>query len=393
MTDKRVLALALAGAIACGGSDGGSEAEASPRGGAPAAGGGGVARGGGAGGGGRRAGSITLAGTDVAQVATRAVEESIPITGTLAPADVVEIRARLEGDIDEVTVREGDRVRAGQLLARFEASQQQSAQASMVAAVASARSAVASAQWNLEQSQELFRAGAIPERDQRAAEQSLIAAQAQLAAALAAQRSASSSLSDTRVLSPISGTVSQRSVETGEHVARGAQLFQVVRTDALELAAAVPARRAGVVRVGQLVRFETEGLSLRGSVARVNPTVDPVSRAVMVYARLDNAGGAIKGGSLATGRIVARTVPNALVVPTSAIRNDRDGGSFVYRVAGTPAALDQVKVTLGIVDEASGIAQVETGLSAGDRVVVGNVGTLGRGMRVQIISQDSAARR
>ena len=98
------------------------------------------------------------------------VEESTPIAGDLHPIETIDVKARLEGDITGVYVREGERVRSGQLLARFEASEQESNLRSAEADRAAARGELATAQWNYEQSQELFKAGAIPERDHKAAE-------------------------------------------------------------------------------------------------------------------------------------------------------------------------------------------------------------------------------
>ena len=109
---------------------------------------------------------ITLAESDIAAVRRGAIEESTPITGDLRPIETVEVRARIEGDIVSVLAREGQRVSEGQLLARFESSEQESAQRSAEARVASARAELSTAEWNLQQSEELFKAGAVAERDQ-----------------------------------------------------------------------------------------------------------------------------------------------------------------------------------------------------------------------------------
>src|SRR5207237_2662278 len=102
-------------------------------------------------------------------------EAGVAVTGDLRPIETVEVRARLEGDLEGVYVREGDRVSAGQLLARFEASQQESQRGSAQAERESAKAALSTAQWNLEQSEELFKAGALPERDVRTARDAVTA--------------------------------------------------------------------------------------------------------------------------------------------------------------------------------------------------------------------------
>ena len=338
-----------------------------------------------AGAGGRSTG-IVIAATDVGVVRHDTVEASVAITGDLLPIEEVQVKARLEGDLEGVYVREGDRVRAGQLLARFESSEQESDRASAEAERSAARNELQTAQWNLEQSRELFQAGAIPERDHRVAEQAVATARARVAAADARVRAAGSFVGDTRVLSPTTGIVAERLVENGERVARGAALFTVVRSDVLELAAAVPARQAGDIRAGQVVRVTADGRRIEGRVARVSPTVDRASRSVQVYVQVPNPTGAIKGNTFASGRVVGRTAPGALVVPTTAVRQaGEDGKTFVFRIAGD--ALEQVNVALGIIDEARGVAEVVQGLQAGDRVIVGNVGALGNGMKVTIAGE------
>jgi len=132
--------------------------------------------------GGRQAPTITLAQGDVAVVGKETIEEGTAITGDLKPIETVDVRARLEGDLLGVYVREGQHVSAGQILAQFDASEQQSVQESAVADRASARTDLATAQWNLDQSAELFKAGAIAERDYKVAKQAVDAARARLAA-------------------------------------------------------------------------------------------------------------------------------------------------------------------------------------------------------------------
>jgi RND family efflux transporter MFP subunit len=312
------------------------------------------------------------------------IEEGTPVTGDLLPIESVEIRARLEGDVEGVFVREGERVAAGQRLAQIEANESLSNQRSAEADRAAAETELSTAQWNLDQTAELYKAGAVAERELKAAQQGVAAARARVAAAEARVRSTGEVVRDTRVIAPTTGVIDKRTVEPGEHVARGAPLFTLVRSDVLELAASVPARRANEVRVGQVVHFTADGRQFDGRVARVSPTIDPATRAVTVYVQIPNPAGQLKGGTFATGRIVNRTISGALVVPTAALRQASDSaGVFVYRIVGT--TLDVAQVRIGVVDEARGVAEVLEGLREGDRVVVGNVGTLGKGMRVQVI--------
>jgi len=375
--------LAIGALVGCSGEN--QSASAQPATGAP-----GGPRAGGGGGGPGGAPTIVLSATDVDTVRRGAIEAATPITGDLRPIETVEVRARIEGDLVGVYAREGERVASGQLLARFEASEQESNSRSAEAERAAAQAALATAQWSAEQSAELFKAGAIPEQDYKVAEQAVAAARAQLAAAEARVRSTSSFVTDTRVRSPVNGVVERRLVQEGERVAGGAPMFTVVRNDVLELTAAVPARQAADVRPGQTVRFTADGRAFDGTVARTSPTIDPATRSLTVYVRVPNANGALRGNTFATGRVVGRTIEGTLVVPSAALRQGGGGGgggseSFVYRLAG--GVIERAPVRVGVVDEDAGLAQVVEGLREGDRVIVGNVGAIGSGMRAQVVGE------
>ena len=341
---------------------------------------------------GRPTPSITLAAGDVAVVARATLEDGTALTGDLRPIETMDVRSRIEGDLVQVLVREGEQVSAGQVLARFDASEQESTQRSAEADLASARADVANTEWTHEQDAQLYKAGAIAQRDYRLAEQAVSAARARLAATEARVRATSNQSRDTRVIAPQAGVIDKRMVQGSEHVARGAPLFTIVRNGTLELAASVPARQSGSVRVGQTVHFVADARRFDGRVARVSPTVDPTTRAITVYVEIPNPGGTIRGGTFATGRVVSRTLSSVLAVPVSAIKQAaEDGRPFVYRIEGK--TLNVANVQLGAVDERLGLAEVTDGLSAGDRVIVGNVGTLGRGMQVTVAGDEKSDKR
>ncbi|MFN9349604.1 MAG: efflux RND transporter periplasmic adaptor subunit [Gemmatimonadota bacterium] len=359
----------------------GGRSPASPGGGQPP----------GAAGGGRGAARAVLAAADVAVIRAGRIEATTPIAGDLRPLETISIRSRLEADVDDVLVRDGERVRAGQLLARLDAGELDAARRSAEAERASARTELATAEWNADQAAELFKSGAIAEGDLRMRRQAVDGAKARVAAAEARYRTADREVTSTRIVAPANGTVERRFVQPGERVLRGASLFTVVRSEVLELAAAVPARVATGVQPGQLARFTADGRAFTGRVARVSATIDPASRAVTVYVQVPNADGSLKGNSFASGRIVQRVLEDALLVPTAALRQSPDNGApYVYRIEGDQ--IGSAKVALGVVDDAAGMAEITDGLAAGDRVVVGNVGTLGRGMKVTVVGEKPAGR-
>lgn len=383
-------ALLLSLLIACGG-DEPQAANAAGTGTAPSPG---KAPGGPAGGGANRAGgSVVLSRADIHKVEPGIIEAGIAISGNLRPIETVSVRARIEGDLIALNVREGDFVREGQVLAEFEASEQVAALRSAEADELAARTDASTAQWNLDQTKELFQAGAVAERDLRAAEQTALTAKARFAAAESRVKAAISLSRDTKVLAPVTGMVERRTVENGERVSRGAALFTVVRSDMLELAAAVPARRASALQRGLEVRFTADGRAIEGRVARISPTIDLQSQSITVFVQVPNRDNSLKGNTFATGQIIERSLSGQLVIPAGAVRQTAataGGQTFVWKVEG--GSLTRSDVKLGIVDEARGVVQVTEGLKPGDEIVVGNVGLLGAGMQVQIIGAETPQR-
>lgn len=356
------------------------------------AGNGGASAGAGANSGGRQSPMIVLAATDVFTVVLGEIETTTPLSGDLRPIEEIAIRARIEGDLTAVNAREGEPIRTGQVLARFDPAELDAAFTAAQADLAAARGESASADWNLEQSRELFKVGAISEQAFKVSEQGALASRARLAASESKLRSAELARRDAQVVAPAAGTISQRLVQTGERVSRGAQLFVLVRDDTLEFTAAIPARAASLVRAGQEVRFAVDGRDFVGHVARVSPAIDLASRSVAVYVRVPNRSHDLKANAFASGRLVSNIQAGVLTVPLTAIRRSRqDDAPFVYRLEGDQISTAQVH--LGGSDEARGLVEITDGLAVDDRVVVGNVGTIGRGMRVQVLGADGSSGR
>jgi len=353
--------------------------------------GGGDARGGRGGrGGGERTASVILSATDVYKVGRGSIEAGLPISGDLRPIETIAVRTRSDGILESVLVREGQTVKAGQLLAKFESTEQEAALASAEADRLATQSDFETQKWTAEQNAVLFKAGAIAERDLRTSQQTAEAARARLAASDARLRTAQNLVRDMRVVAPVAGIIGTKSVQNGEQTMRGAALFTLVRNEILELTAALPAKLANGVREGQLARFAADGKQFTGKVARVSPTIDPTSRNVTVYIQIPNPRNALKGNTFSTGQIIARTVTNALVVPQSAVRiSPVDGKTMVYKVEGGTLSASTIKT--GITDDARGVVEILEGVQERDLVIVGNPGTLGRGMKATVIGTDTKA--
>jgi multidrug efflux pump subunit AcrA (membrane-fusion protein) len=105
---------------------------------------------------------------------------------------------------------------------------------------------------------------------------------------------------------------------------------------------------------------------------------------VTVYAQVPNPSGAIKGGTFATGTVMTRAIANAITVPASAIKQTASGQSVVYRIE--KGVLDTALVQVGVTNTRTAIAEIVTGIAIGDSVVSGNVGSLGKGMKIQVVN-------
>jgi RND family efflux transporter MFP subunit len=227
--------------------------------------------------------------------------------------------------------------------------------------------------------QNLFKEGAVSQRDVENAEVSLRAAES--GEALARKK-----LDESTVRAPSSGVISQRAVDSGDRVKDGDLLFQLVNTSELEFAATVPSEYAADVRVGAPVVLAVSGAStdagLSGRVSRVNATVDPATRQVKVYVTVSNSDRRLVGGLYASGRIVLRQVKGAVAVPRTAIR--RDAGGKVYVLVVDHGRVGRHDVTTGATDEQASLVEIIAGLEAGETVIIGPASGLEPGQRVTV---------
>ncbi|MDT0630809.1 efflux RND transporter periplasmic adaptor subunit [Rubrivirga litoralis] len=379
---------------------------------------------------------LVLASTDVAAVERGEIQSGIQITGTLEPAQQVDVKAQVGGTLGSLRYQEGDRVSRGAVMAtviaegvRSQAAATRAGVGSAEAGVTSAEAGVSSAQAGVEAAQAqlalareqaasaqlLYNEGAMSRLDYQAAQAQVEAAQAQVASAranltaargqVAAARgqvanaqsqatAAGEQAARTTVRSPLSGSVSARPAEPGEAVAPGQTLYTVVSTGALELRGQVGVGEAGRVRVGDPVVFQIDGYpgqTFRGSVSRVVATADPASRQVSVFLRLPNPSGLV-GGLFATGTVVSETLDDALLVPESAVRTRQteDGEAASVLVVRNDVIRQQ---PVGIVqrDPSRGVIAVQGEIQAGDRVVVAPTTDTVDGARVRLAGASSSA--
>ncbi len=266
---------------------------------------------------------VELAATDVARARQHDLTQGLPISGSLKAVNSALVKARAAGELQGLAVREGDRVQAGQVIARIESTEYAARvrQAQEQADAAKAQIDIAQRQWN--NNQALVDQGFISRTALDTSLNNLNAARANHQAALAAVELARKSLDDTVVRAPIAGFVAQRLAQPGERVGIEARIVEIVDLARLELEATLSAADSLAVRVGQEAVLQVEGKTepVRARVARINPSAQPGSRSVLAYLAIEAPAGLRQGlfaqGTLHTG------VVRAVAVPLSAVRTDK----------------------------------------------------------------------
>ncbi len=312
---------------------------------------------------------------DVAAAARVDLVAGVPVSGTLDPSVDIRIASPIPEVVEAVFVKEGQAVRAGQVLARFRSG-------ALDAAALSAEAQRRKAASDYERMQNLLREGAVAETD-------LENAEVQLRAAEAAAAQAQKRFDEATVRAPVSGVISERHVEAGDRVKDGDQLFRLVNTAELEFEATVPSEFAAQVRAGQRVALAVTGArdaGLSARVTRLNATVDPATRQLKIYVAVPNRAGRLVGGLFASGRVVLEQVPAALAVPLQAVRADSGGRPYVLIVE--QGRLARRDVTTGVADERAGLVEIRSGLSGGETVVVGRAEGLEPGQRVALAGRE-----
>jgi RND family efflux transporter MFP subunit len=321
---------------------------------------------------------IELAKTDVFTAEVQTLGLGIAVSGPLKASDSAFIKARVAGELQDLSVREGDTVQAGQVLARIDPSEFQARVRQAQQQADAAKAQVDIAQRQFDNNQALVNQGFISQTALLASQASLNGAKATHMAALAALDLANKSLADTTLRSPISGVVAQRLAQPGERVAIEARLIEVINLARLELEAALSAEEASRVKVGMTAQLRIEGLAepVAAKVLRINPSAQMGSRSIVVYLGIQGREG-LRQGLFAQGSLGTQSV-QVLAVPVSSVRTDKPQ-PYVQVVQDGKIA--HITVQPGARSE-GGLESLMavSGLSAGAQVLVGSVGAVREGV-------------
>jgi RND family efflux transporter MFP subunit len=325
---------------------------------------------------------VELAAGDYFALQEQELQGGLPVSGTLRAANTAFVKARVPGELQGLTVREGDAVQAGQVIARIDPAESEARLRQAQLQADAARAQIDIAQRQYDNNKALVDQGFISRTALDTSLANLHAARASHEAAVAAADVARKSAADTVLRAPMSGLVSQRLAQPGERVAVDTRIVEIVDLSRMEIEAALSATDSVGVRVGQRAALRVEGFDkpLPARVARINPSTQAGSRSVLVYLQLQGTPGLRQGlfvqGTLGTGSI------RALAVPLEAVRTDKPQ-PYLQVLAGDQ--IRHVGVTLGARGQAGGTERVAvSGLPAGSLVLAGAVGPLREGTLVRL---------
>jgi RND family efflux transporter MFP subunit len=307
--------------------------------------------------------TLQFGASDVAYVESRPLARWLPVSGTLQPMRQATVKAKVAGDVLAVTVREGERVKSGEVLARIDTTDLEARLADRAGAMESAKAQLALAEKTRAMNVRLLNDRFISQNAFDSAESSFNVARGNVKSAEAQVQLARNALTDAVATAPLSGSVSKRHVQPGEKVAVEQPLVTVVDLGDLEVQALVPANDVPELAPGMAVRFTVDGFGERtfeGRIERINPATEPGTRAILVYVSLPNSDASLRSGMFATGRIALAASAPMPTLPAAAIRTEA-GQSYVWLI--DQGKLVKRIVSVGRRDETSGRVELRTPLS------------------------------
>lgn len=338
------------------------------------------------------AAALQLSEMDLLRPQPGRLARSIEVSGSLKAVHSAVLKAKVAAELKSLSVREGDAVRAGQLVGQLDVTEFDARWRQARDSAAASQAQYEIAKRNLDNNRALVAQGFISSTAMESAASNEAAARATLQAAQAAAEVARKSLDDSRLIAPINGLVSLRAAQPGERVAVDGKVLEIVDLSELEMEATLPAEQATQLRVGSPALLEVEGVngSVAATVARINPAAQAGSRAVLAYLRVPGQPG-LRHGVFARGRVLLEQL-DGLLLPVSALRVDR-AKPYVLVVEG-----DQLRARepvlgargLALQAELGGrpggelMVQLLSGLKPGEPVLSAAAGQMAEGTRVQL---------
>lgn len=315
---------------------------------------------------------------EVVQPQRASLPERIAFSGPLVAPNTALLRARMPGTLLALTVAEGDRVKAGQVLGRIDMAELAPRIAERSAMLDSARASLAQAERTHASNERLAAQNFISPNALDGSRAQVDTARAALAAAQATLESTRVGQRDATLVAPIAGIVAKRHVLPGEKLSAEQQVLTIVDLARLELAASVGTHEVARLAPGMPVQVRVEGhdAALTGRLARIAPAAEAGTRSIGVTVALANVQERLRAGQYAIGEVLLPDDRQRLLLPAAAVGSTA-GQSHVWVIEG--GKLARRAVTLGRRDEAGGRVEVLDGVGADARVLASRFDNLREG--------------
>ena len=309
--------------------------------------------------------TLEFAASDLAYVEPKSLTRWLPLSGTLQPLNQTTIASKVAGEIHQVTVREGEAVKAGQVLVRFDTADLEARLTDRMGTLEASRAQLALAEKTRAQNQLLLKQKFISQNAYDSAESNLSVSQGTLKSNEAQAQLARIALNYAVVTAPLSGVVAKRYVQPGQKVSLDAPLISVVDLGQMELQAMVPANDIPELAIGMKVDLAIDGFGERrftGTIERINPTTEPGTRAILVFIHIPNPDSVLRGGMFGTGKVTLAAGAPVPTLPAVSIRTDA-GQTYVWTIED--GKLVRRLVTVGRRDDSAGRVEIRTALQPG----------------------------
>ena len=306
---------------------------------------------------------------DLAELRREPLGRTIPVSGTMKPVLQATVRSKVPAEVARVHVQEGQSVAAGTPLVSLDTADLKARHDAQMAAVAEARARLDLARKNQANNKALLEKSFISQNAYDSVANSVQVAEANLKSVESQSAITQRAVEDAQVRAPFGGIVAKRWVNQGDKVSPDMPVAQVVDLSRMELEAQVPVSEIPFVKVGQEILFLVDGFQGRrfaGKIERVNPSAEPGSRSISVFATLANADFALKGGMFANGTLSTAAGSEVDVIPATAVIQE-GGQTFVFVVKD--GKVERRSVVLGQKNVERGVVTVKEGLERGVQVI------------------------
>jgi len=311
---------------------------------------------------------LLVAPEDVLTVQSNALASGPVITGSIQPERKADLRAEVSAVVLQVLKENGEPVKRGDVLVKLDETSIRDSLMSAEEALRAATQAFDQSQRALDRMKTLRASGMTSAQAMDDAEVRRNNAQSEVSAARARLATARQQVGRTVVRAPFDGIVSDRKVSNGDTAAIGKELLKVIDPTSMRFEGRVSADKIAAVKVGQPVMFRVNGYGeqqFSGTVKRIDPSANDVTRQVEVLVGLSNANQPRVAGLYAEGRVDAE-LSDALTLPEASMVKAGDK-TYVWKLKGK--TLSKTDLTLGARDPRTGNYEVKGGLAAGDTVL------------------------